>query len=327
MEYRRLGRTGLKVSELCLGTMTFGWTSDEKNAYQVFDTAFKAGINFIDTADVYSRWAPNNPGGVAETYIGNWLNTSRKTRDQIVLATKVRGRMWDGPNGDGLSRVHIIKAAEDSLRRLHTDYIDLYQCHAPDDTTPLEETLRALDDLVRAGKVRYIGLSNYPAWQVEKSLWISDKYSLASVVSIQPHYNLVWRAEFERELMPLCEAEGIGVIPYSPLQGGFLTGKYRKGQPMPHGARGEGNERMTRFVNDDRNMKLLDEMQTIATMYNKSIAQVAIAWMLSNPTITSPIIGANTASQLGDLLSVIGFRLSVEEKKLLDELTAWQLTQ
>lgn len=325
MEYRRLGKTGLKVSELCLGTMTFGWTSDEKNAYQVFDAAFDAGINFIDTADVYSRWAPNNPGGVAETYIGNWLK--KKSRDQIVLATKVRGRMWEGPNGDGLSRVHILKAIDDSLRRLQTDYIDLYQCHAPDDATPLEETMRTLDDIVRAGKVRYIGLSNYPAWQVEKSLWLSDKHNLASVASIQPHYNLVWREEFERELLPLCDLEGIGVIPYSPLQGGFLTGKYRKGQPMPHGVRGEGNERMTRFMNDERNMKLLDEMQIIATTNGKSMAQVAVAWMLSNPVITSPIIGANNVAQLNESLGVIGFRLSVEEKKLLDELTEWQLTQ
>jgi aryl-alcohol dehydrogenase-like predicted oxidoreductase len=325
MEYRRLGNTGLKVSELCLGTMTFGWTSDEKNAYEVFDAAFAAGINFIDTADVYTRWHPGNPGGVAETYIGNWMKS--KSRHEIILATKVKGRMWDGPNGDGLSRVHIMKAVEDSLRRLQTDYIDLYQCHSPDDSTPLEETLRAFDDLVRGGKVRYIGLSNYPAWQVEKSLWISDMHNLASVVCIQPHYNLVWRAEFERELMPLCAQHGIGVIPYSPLQGGFLTGKYRIGQRTPRGVRGEGNDRMTRLVNEDRNMKLLDEMQVIGSAHGKSIAQVAIAWMMANPVITSPIVGANNVEQLNESLGVVEFRLSVEEKKLLDDLTAWQLTQ
>jgi aryl-alcohol dehydrogenase-like predicted oxidoreductase len=323
MEYRRLGTVGLKVSELCLGTMTFGWTSDEKNAYEVFDAAFAAGINFIDTADVYSRWAPGNPGGVAETYIGNWMRN--KAREQIVLATKVRGRMWDGPNGEGLSRVHIIKAVEDSLHRLQTDYMDLYQCHAPDDATPLEETLRALDDLVHAGKVRYIGLSNYPAWQVGCALWISDKYNLASVVCIQPHYNLVWRAEFERELMPLCALEGIGVIPYSPLQGGFLTGKYRRGQAIPRGSRGEGSERMVRFVNDERNMALLDKMDEIGREHGKTIAQVALAWMLANPVVTSPIIGANNVAQLNESLGVVGFRLSAEEKKSLDDLTAWQL--
>lgn len=323
MEYRKLGKSGLKVSELCLGTMTFGWTSDEQNAYQVFDAAFAAGINFIDTADVYSRWAPGNPGGVAETYIGKWLKT--KPRDQIVLATKVRGRMWDGPNGEGLSRVHIMKAIDDSLRRLQTDYVDLYQCHAPDDSTPLEETLRALDDLVHAGKVRYLGLSNYPAWQVERSLRISECEGLTSIVSIQPHYNLVWRAEYERELQPLCALEGIGVIPYSPLQGGFLTGKYRKGKPMPAGSRGTGSERMTRLMNDDRNMQLLDEMEKIARAHGKTMSQVAIAWTLANPTITSPIIGANNVTQLNEILGVVGFRLSAEEKKQLDDVTAWQL--
>ena len=323
MEYRRLGKTGLKVSELCLGTMTFGWTSDEQNAYQVFDAAFAAGINFIDTADVYSRWAPGNPGGVAETYIGKWIKS--KPRDQIVLATKARGRMWDGPNGEGLSRVHIMKAIDDSLRRLQTDYVDLYQCHHPDETTPLEETLRALDDLVRVGKVRYIGLSNFPAWQVTRALWLSDKYNLASVVSVQPHYNLVWRAEFERELQPLCALEGIGVIPYSPLQGGFLTGKYRKGAAMPSVARGVGNDRMTRFVNEERNLLLLDKMDEIARAHDKTMLQVALAWMLANPVVTSPIVGANNVAQLNESLGVIGFRLSVDEKKTLDDLTAWQL--
>ena len=323
MEYRRLGKTGLKVSELCLGTMTFGWTSDEQNAYQVFDAAIVAGINFIDTADVYSRWAPGNPGGVAETYLGKWMKS--KPRDQIVLATKARGRMWDGPNGEGLSRVHIMKAFDDSLRRLQTDYVDLYQCHHPDETTPLEETLRALDDLVSVGKVRYIGLSNFPAWQVTRAMWLSDKNNLASVVSVQPHYNLVWRAEFERELQPLCALEGIGVIPYSPLQGGFLTGKYRKDAAMLSVARGVGNDRMTRFVDEERNMLLLDKMDEIARAHAKTMGQVALAWMLANPIITSPIIGANNVAQLNESLGVIGFRLSADEKKTLNDLTAWQL--
>ncbi len=325
MEYRRLGRTGLKVSELCLGTMTFGWTSDEANAYQVFDAAFAAGINFIDTADVYSRWAPGNPGGVAESYIGNWMRT--KPREQIVLATKARGRMWDGPNGEGLSRAHLMKAMDDSLTRLQTDYVDLYQCHAPDDATPLDETLDALNDLVRMGKVRYIGLSNFPAWQTERALWLSDKRNLAAVVCVQPHYNLVWRAEFERELQPLCALEGIGVIPYSPLQGGFLTGKYRRGKAVPQGTRGAGNDRMTRLINDERAMDLLDALDRLAQARGKTMSQVALAWLLANPVITSPIIGANNVAQLNDLLGVVDFRLSAEEKTSLDNLTAWQLTQ
>lgn len=323
MEYRKLGRTGLKVSELCLGTMTFGWTSDEKNAYEAFNAAFEAGINFIDTADIYSRWHPGNPGGVAETYVGNWLRG--KPRDQIVLATKVRGRMGNGVNDEGLSRVHILNALEGSLRRLRTDYVDLYQLHWPDDDTPIEETLRALDDLVHQGKVRYIGVSNFPAWKIMKALWVSDKYNLARFECSQPHYNLVWRAEFEREEMDVCRTEGLGVIPYSPLQGGFLTGKYRKGQPPPKNSRGETNERIKRLMEDDRNMALLDKMEELGRAHGKTISQVALAWLLSNPVITSPIIGANNATQLNESLGAIGFRLSAEEKNVLDDLTAWQL--
>ncbi len=321
MEYRRLGMTGLKVSELCLGTMTFGWTTDEKNSYDLLDAAWEAGINFIDTADIYSRWHPGNPGGVAETYIGNWLKG--KVRDQIILATKVRGPMGSAPNDEGLSRAHIMNAVEGSLRRLRTDYIDLYQLHWLDDETPIEETLRALDDLVRQGKVRYIGASNFPAWQVMKALWVSAENDLTRFVCLQPHYNLVWRAEFERESRALCRAEGLGVMPYSPLQGGFLTGKYRRG--APHGARGAGNDRMTRFVTDDRHIGLLDAMEEIGKTYDKTISQIAIAWLLADPAITSPIIGANTVAQFSESLGAVNFRLSADEKKRLDDLTAWQL--
>lgn len=323
MDYHSLGKTGLKVSELCLGTMTFGWTTDEKNSYEVLNASLDAGINFIDTADIYSRWHPGNPGGVAETYLGNWLRG--RPRVQIIVATKVRGRMGNGPNDEGLSRGHILDAVEASLRRLRTDYIDLYQLHWPDDDTPIEETLRALDDLVHQGKVRYIGASNFPAWKIVQALWASDRYNLARFDCLQPHYNLVWRAEFERELMDVCRAKGLGVIPYSPLQGGFLTGKYRRGAPMPRGARGEGNERMTRFLADERNMTLLDTMEAIGRAHDKSITQVALAWLLSNPVITSPIIGANNVTQLKELLDAVGFCLSAEEKKSLDDLTAWQL--
>ncbi len=322
MEYRRLGRTGLKVSELCLGTMTFGWTSDETNAYQVFDAAFEAGINFFDTADVYSRWAPGNPGGVAETYIGNWMQD--KPRAELVVATKVRGRMWNGPNGEGLSRGHILTAVEASLRRLGTDYIDLYQLHSPDPETPLEETLRALDDLVRAGKVRYLGLSNFPAWLTEKALGLCENHNWSRFVSVQPHYNLVWRAEFERELADVCRVEGLGVIPYSPLQAGFLTGKYRKDGPSPEGARGAGNDRLQRFIDDERNMALLNALEKIGQARGKTISQVALAWLLSQPIITSPIIGANNVTQLNESLGAVGFRLSAEEMKTLDEMSSWQ---
>jgi aryl-alcohol dehydrogenase-like predicted oxidoreductase len=322
MEYRRLGRTGLKVSELCLGTMTFGWTTDERNAYEVLNASLGAGINFIDTADIYSRWVPGNPGGVSETFIGNWMRG--KPRDQLIIATKVRGRMGAGPNDEGLSRAHIMSSAEASLRRLRTDFIDLYQLHWPDDDTPLEETLGALDDLVHQGKVRYLGVSNFPAWKVEKSLWISDCLNVARVVCVQPHYNLVWRAEFEREMADLCREEGLGVIPYSPLQGGFLTGKYRRGAPVPRGSRGAGNDRMTRFMSEERNMTLLDRMESISQQHEKSLAEVAIAWLLSRPGVTSPIIGANNVGQLNQSLGACDILLSPEETKELDELTSWQ---
>jgi aryl-alcohol dehydrogenase-like predicted oxidoreductase len=325
MEYRRLGRTGLKVSELCLGTMTFGWTTDEKNSYEVLNASFDAGINFIDTADIYSRWHPGNPGGVAETYIGNWLRG--KPRDQVIIATKVRGPTGDAPNDQGLSRAHILNAIEASLRRLRTDYIDLYQLHFPDDETPIEETLRALDDLVHQGKVRYIGVSNFPAWQIVKALWTSEKFHWVRIDCVQPHYNLVWRAEFERELREMCRAEGLGVIPYSPLQGGFLTGKYRRGAEPPRGARGTGNDRMTRFINEERHMVLLDAMDEIARARGKTVSQIAIAWLLADPLITSPIVGANTVAQLNELLGAASFRLSGEDKQRLDDLTAWQLSE
>ena len=321
MEYRKLGRTGLKVSELCMGTMTFGWTSDEKSAYQVFSAFADAGGNFIDTADVYSRWAPGNPGGVAETYIGNWLKG--RPRDQFVIATKLRGKMGDGPNDQGLSRQHMMQAVEASLRRLQTDHIDLYQCHAPDDDTPIEETLHAMDDLVHQGKVRYLGCSNFRAWQVCKALWLSDKLNLARFDSVQPHYNLVHRAEFERELMPLCQAEGLGVIPYSPLGGGFLTGKYRAGQPAPQGSRGDGTERMQRY-STDKGFALIDKLDEMGQARGKTISHMALGWMLTHPVVTSPIIGANNVEQLNELLGAVGLRLSEEEIKTLNEMSQWE---
>jgi aryl-alcohol dehydrogenase-like predicted oxidoreductase len=318
MDYRRLGRTGLKVSELCLGTMQFGWTTDEHNAFAVMDAFAEAGGNFIDTADVYSRWFEGNPGGVAEQIIGRWMR-ARGSREQIVLATKVRGRMWDGPNGEGLSRLHIIRACEDSLRRLQTDHIDLYQTHAFDADTPIDETLRALDDLVRAGKVRYVGCSNYPAWRLAKALWASDRLGMAGYDSLQPHYNLAHRAEFERELKPLCEEEGLGVIPYSPLAGGFLTGKYRRDQ-MPESARAARIR--DRYLND-RGFALLEALDDVAATRGLTPAQTALAWLLSQPVITAPIIGANTVEQLAESLGAAGVRLSSEEMTQLNQVSGW----
>jgi 1-deoxyxylulose-5-phosphate synthase len=321
MEYRRLGRTGLKVSTICLGTMQFGWSTDEANSYPILSEAVELGCNFLDTADIYSRWAPGNDGGVSEEILGRWLKQSSVRRESLVLATKVRGQMGPGPNDQGLSRHHILHAAEASLRRLQTDYIDLYQVHWPDDETPLDETLTALNDLVRAGKVRYVGCSNYPAWLLTKSLWISDVKGLCRFDSLQPHYSLLHRAEFERELQPLCLDQGIGVIPYSPLAAGFLTGKYRRDTPLPESVRASGVQ--TRYMNE-RGFTAVDKLDALGQNHSATVAQMAIAWVLANPAVTSAIIGANSIAQLTDTVAGAAVKLSKEDKAALDETTPWQ---
>ena len=293
MEFRRLGRTGLEVSELALGTMQFGWTADEDTAHAILDAFVAAGGNLVDTADIYSNWADGNPGGVSEEIIGRWMK-ARRNRQDIVLATKVRGRMWEGPNGEGLSRAHILRAVDESLRRLQTDYIDLYQTHWFDAATPIEETMRTLDDLVRAGKVRYMGCSNYPTWRLVEALWTADKYGLASYVSLQPHYNLAHREEFEREMVELVGRYGIGVVPYSPL------------------------ERLS-----ERNFALLEGMEQIGENHGQGVLQVALAWLLTKPLVTAPIVGANTVEQLQASLAAVGFRLTAAEMQVLDDLSDW----
>jgi aryl-alcohol dehydrogenase-like predicted oxidoreductase len=319
MQYRSLGQTGIKVSTLCLGTMQFGWTSDETAAQRVLSAAYEAGVNFIDTADVYSRWANGNPGGVAEQIIGRWLKKSSIPRDRLILATKVRGNMGGGPEDEGLSRQHILKSVENSLRRLQTDYVDLYQAHWPDEKTPIEETLRAFDELVKQGKVRVLGASNYAAWELMQALWVSDRNGLKRFDSLQPHYNLVHRAEFERELAAVCRVYGVGVIPYSPLAGGFLTGKYRRNL-VPNTLRANGVKRHF----SERNWALIDQMSSLAKEKTASISQVALAWLLANPLITSPIIGANSPEQLLENLGAVDVRLRSEEISALDQATAWE---
>jgi aryl-alcohol dehydrogenase-like predicted oxidoreductase len=264
-----------------------------------------------------STWAPGNPGGVAEEIIGTWLKT--KPRDQVVIATKVRGRMWDGPNGEGLSRQHITLAIEHSLRRLQIETIDLYQTHWPDWDTPLEETLRALDDLVSAGKVRYIGASNYPAWLLTKALWVSDKYGLARYDSIQPHYHLLNRREVEPELAALCLDQGLGVIPYSPLAGGFLTGKYTR-DDIPKGSRGETSERIRAYLTEE-NLAIVEVLRDMGRQRGKTPAQMALGWLLTLPFVTACIVGANTVEQLGESLGAAGLRLSEDEMRRLDDVT------
>ncbi|MFN2158932.1 MAG: aldo/keto reductase [Anaerolineales bacterium] len=319
MHYRVLGRTGVRVSELCLGTMQFGWTADEETSMRILNAAFKAGINFIDTANIYSRWVEGNPGGVSETIIGKWLKNSSIKRDQIIIATKVRGKMGEGPNQEGLSRIHILKAVDDSLRRLNTDYIDLYQTHWYDENTPIDETLSALDNLIRGGKVRYIGCSNYPAWRLVESLWCADENKYHSFTVLQPHYNIVHRSEFERELAGVCRRYNVAVIPYSPLAGGFLTGKYKRDSATESQRAGSAKK----YFNES-NWNLLDLLEQIGSEEGGlSISQTALAWLLSNDLITSPIIGPRTLNQLEDNLGAAGRQLNFQNKKLLDEASNW----
>lgn len=318
MDYRRLGRTGLQVSEFCLGTMQFGWTADEAASFTVLDAFRESGGNFIDTADIYTTWGPKGlaGGGGSEELIGRWLRARGGRRDTI-LATKVRGRMQEGPNGEGLSRARVIRCCEDSLRRLQTDYIDLYQCHWADLATPIEETLAALDDLVRAGKVRYLGASNYPAWRLMEALWRSDRRGLARFDCYQPEYSLMERAGFEIEAMPLCKHHGLGVIPYSPLAGGFLTGKYRRGADVASARAKNIREK----YHHDRDFAVIDRLEAIGRAHGKTAGQTALAWLLTNPVVTAPIIGANTPAQLRESLAAAGYRLDAAEMKSLHELT------
>jgi aryl-alcohol dehydrogenase-like predicted oxidoreductase len=320
MEYRNLGKTGVKVSPLCMGTMQFGWSVDEAKSHRILSHSFEAGLNFIDTADIYSSWVSGNPGGVSEEIIGRWRLQAKIPRDQVVIATKVRGRMGEGPNDEGLSRVHVLNAVEASLRRLQTDYIDLYQLHWPDDETPIEETLHTLNELVKQGKVRYLGVSNFKAWEVMRALWSSDSMSLACIDVVQPHYNLIERAEFERELRAVCATYRLGVIPYSPLAGGFLTGKYRRDQPLPDSRRAEGRKALF----NERNFILLDKMDGIAKAHRATASQIALAWLLADTLISSPIVGATSVEQLEENLGALDLHLEDHELTILTDSTTWE---
>jgi aryl-alcohol dehydrogenase-like predicted oxidoreductase len=315
MEFRYMGRTGLKVSSLCLGCMTFGREIDESVSHQIIDRYLDAGGNFIDTADVYAS-------GKSEEITGRALKNKRR---DVVLATKVRSTMGPGPNDVGVSRFHIMNGVEDSLRRLGTDYIDLYQLHSWDPGTPLDETLRALDDLVSQGKVRYLGVSNFAAWQLMKALCISEVKNLSRFDCLQPQYSLIER-EIEREFIPLCIEEGVGIIPWSPLGGGFLTGKYtRDDQPAEArltNARGGVWENTWEKRATDRNWEILDCVGEIARQRNVTLAQVALAWVHQRPGVTSPIIGVRTLEQLEDNLAAADLELTAEEMASLDAVSA-----
>ena len=315
MNYRRLGRTGLKVSELALGSWTtYGGSVDDGVAIGIVRRAFELGINLFDTADVYVR-------GAAETVLGKALRDL--PREQVVIATKVMGRVWDGPLGAGLSRKHIFDALDQSLRRLGTDYVDLYQLHHPDAETPIDETLRALDDVVRAGKARYIGCSNFHAYQVARALGRSEVLGVARFDSVQPRYNLLFR-QVERELLPLCREEGIGVIPYNPLAGGFLSGKHRRESGPTPGTRFTLGTAASRYQDrywHEREFDTIEALRPLAAEAGMSLTRLAVAWVLADPAITAPIVGASRPDQLDDVLPAAEKPLDGGLKARLDEIT------
>jgi aryl-alcohol dehydrogenase-like predicted oxidoreductase len=316
MDYRFMGRTGLKVSELCMGTQTFGWGADEPTAFSLADHFVEAGGNFLDTSNTYNE-------GASETMLGNWLKKSGK-RSQLVIASKVFFPAGQGPNDTGLSRKHIFEQVETSLRRLKTDYIDLYQMHCWDSSTPLEETLRALDDLVRMGKVRYLGASNYTGSQLMKANMLAEMNGWTRFDCLQPEYSLLVRST-EWELLPLCEEEGIGAIVWSPLAGGWLTGKYRRDQPPPQDSRVGQADRwddMPEQRVDERTWNVIDALLGIAESRDKTPAQVALNWAKNKPGVTAPIFGARKLEQLEQNLGSVGWALTEDETVKLDRASA-----
>src|SRR5215813_9941507 len=320
MRHVRLGGTGLRVSQLCLGTMTFGLQCDEPTSAAILDRAAAGGITFLDTSDVYPLGGGRDTVGRTEEILGRWLGGRRH---DFVIATKCFGAMSDRPWDRGLSRKHVLDAIEGSLSRLRTDYVDLYQLHHPDPSTPVEESLRALDDVVRAGKARYVGCSNYFAYQVARALGRSEHLGLARFDSVQPRYNLLFR-QVERELFPLCREEGIGVIPYNPLAGGLLSGKHRREAGPTAGTRftlgsaaGRYQERYWR----EREFATVEALRPLAAKAGMSMVQLAVAWVLAHPAVTAPIIGASRPEQLDDVLAAADKELPPDVKTRLDELT------
>ncbi len=327
MRYRQLGLTGTQVSVLCLGGMTFGEASEgsmmhnvgssEDEAFAVLDRAIEAGINFVDTADVYGQ------DGLSERIFGSWMAT-RGVRDRVVVATKGRFRMAPGPNGTGASRMRIARAIDASLKRLNTDRIDLYQIHMQDLRTPEEELARALDDAIRAGKVVYVGASNYAAYRLMESLWIADKRHLDRFVTLQAHYNLAQR-HLELEHAPLCTRFGLGILPWSPLAAGLLTGKYRRGQSPPEGSRMAQWKERYRGFDTERNWAIVDALLSVAEQVGKPASQVALAWLLTRPAVSSLIFGARTVAQLDENLGAADLDLPPDAVAKLDAASALEL--
>jgi len=315
MDYVRLGKTGLKVSRICLGTMTYGsskwrpWVLDEADSRPFIQRAIEHGITFFDTADMYSR-------GVSEEVLGRALKDFAR-RDQMIIATKVFYPMGDGPNDRGLSRRHILDAIDASLRRLGVDYVDLYQIHRFDPYTPIEETIEALHDVVKAGKARYIGASSMGAWQLAKMLYVADAHNWTRFVSMQNHYNLVYREE-EREMMPLCREEGIGVVPWSPLARGFLAGNRRKGD-LGDTARAKTDDFAHRLYYSDADFAIADRVVELAKRRGVKPTQIALAWLLAQPGLTAPIVGASRLEHLDDHVGALAVRLTPDELTFLEE--------
>jgi aryl-alcohol dehydrogenase (NADP+) len=320
MDHIRLGRTGLQVSRLCLGTMTFGLQSDEQTSTGILDRAAEGGIDFLDTSDVYPLGGDLTTQGRTEEILGRWL---RGKRERFIVATKCFGRTGPAPFDGGNSRKHILAAVEASLRRLQTDYIDLYQLHGYDPDTPIDETLGALDDVVRAGKARYVGCSNFLTYQLVRAIGRTETLGLARLDSVQPRYNLLFR-EIEREMLPFCGEEGVGVIPYNPIAGGLLSGKHSRNAPPAEGTRftlGTAGRLYERRYWHDREFATVDELTHIAGEAGVSLVTLAVAWVLANPAITSPIVGASRSDQLDASLAAADFKIDDDLKVRLDELT------
>jgi len=327
MHHRNLGNSGVKVSPLCLGAMTFGEADEqsfmhgvgatESTSLAIMDRALEAGINFIDTADVYGQ------DGLSERVLGRWLK-DRGVRDQIVLATKFRFRMGDGANDAGASRYHIVRAVEASLRRLNTERIDLYQIHMQDTATPIEETLRALDSLIAQGKVAYIGASNYLAYRLSDAIWTSRLHGLERFVTLQAQYSLLVR-DLEREHIPLLKHQGLGLLPWSPLAGGFLSGKYRRSQTAPPGSRLEKWQARYEALDQERNWSILEAVQSVAEQAGLTVAQTALAWLLHQSAVTSVIFGARSVEQLDENLRAADAFLSGEQLATLDNAAKLEL--
>ncbi|MGZ5179977.1 MAG: aldo/keto reductase [Ramlibacter sp.] len=316
MQLRPLGRSALQVSPLCFGGNVFGWTADEKTSFSLLDAWLDAGFNFVDTADVYSRWVPGHAGGESETVIGKWLRQSGK-RGKVVIATKVGMDMGDGKVG--LKGAYIRRAVEGSLRRLQTDHIDLYQAHKDDEATPLEETLEAFAALVKEGKVRAIGASNYSAARLQEALDTSRRLGLPRYETLQPLYNLYDRAVFEKELQPLCVREGVGVINFYALAAGFLTGKYRKPEDAAKSPRGGGTTQ--KYLNE-RGLKILAALDEAARRLGSTPGRVAVAWVMAQPAVVAPIASATSLAQLQDLVAAAQLSLDADTRRLLDTASA-----